>query len=101
MRLRPWLLGIMVLLLIGCLRVAQRSAIVSKGYAVGYRVHRLHAERSNMSWLGDRVATLESPWYLSSVADERNLRLTAWSTLDPETAAGPGQLRVATARGRD
>ncbi|MBI4003491.1 MAG: hypothetical protein HY353_00545 [Candidatus Omnitrophica bacterium] len=96
MRLSRWwvLLGGVVGL--GCLQVAQRTAIVMKGYALGERVHRVHTQQTEVSLETMDVAGLSSPVHLAQVAKERRMNLVAWSAWHPEPMAVP--LRVASAQ---
>lgn len=89
MRLRPWFLLIGVIVGLGCLQVAQRNAVLMKGYAVGERTRHLHTQQTDVSWLNVQVTGLASPVHLAQVAQERQLKLVAWSTLssDRVTAA--------------
>jgi hypothetical protein len=84
MRLSGWMALIGVLVAVGCLAVTQRNAVYGQGYAVGRRLHRLHAEESDVSRLRAQVTGLESPTRLAQLADERRLKLVAWSTLSPD-----------------
>ena len=81
MRLTHWLMGIGVVVAIGCLQVAQRNALFLQGYAIGSRVSRLHTEQTDVAWLHARVTQLSSPTNLARAAQERQLKLVAWSTL--------------------
>jgi hypothetical protein len=83
MSLSRWLTLIAVLVGLGVLQVAQRNALFLKGYALGDRSDRVHAQETEVSWLNTRVLGLASPTRLSHVAQERNLKLVAWSTLSP------------------
>ena len=83
------LIGVIVGL--GCLQVAQRNAIFLKGYAVGDRIDRVHTQETEVSWLGARVVGLGSPTRLSQLAQERHLKLVAWSMRLPAAPdAGTG-----------
>ena len=83
MLLSRWMLLIGVVVGLGCLQVAQRNAIFLKGYAVGDRIDQVHTQETEVSWLGARVVGLESPTRLSQLAQERHLKLVAWSMLPP------------------
>ena len=96
MRLSRWGCGIAVMVALGCLQVAQRTAIVSRGYAVGERMHRVHTQEADLSWLQTQVARLSSPAHLSAVAQERRLQLVAWSTL--KTPRPSPLVQIASAR---
>jgi hypothetical protein len=75
------LIGVMVG--IGCFQVAQRNAILVKSYAVSERTHRLQAKRNEVAWLQAQVEGISSPTHLAQVAEERRLKLVAWSRLPP------------------
>jgi hypothetical protein len=84
MRLSRWgvLLGCVVGL--GCLQVAQRTAIVMKGYALGERVHGVHTQQTDMLLKTVEVTGLSSPRHLSGVVRERRMNLVAWAALREE-----------------
>ena len=84
MRLSHWMALIAVFVAVGFLSVSQRNAIYGQGYAVGRRLHKLHAEQSDVSRLRAQVTGLEAPTRLAQLADERRLKLVAWSTLSPD-----------------
>ena len=69
---------------LGCLQVAQRTAIVMKGYALGERAHRVHTQQTNVLLETVEVAGLSSPLQLSDVAKERRMNLVAWAALREE-----------------
>lgn len=75
------LIGVMVGL--GALQVTQRNAIVLRGYAVGERLDRIHGLEADVLWLKAHVVKLVSPARLSSVEEERRLKLVARSALPP------------------
>ncbi len=81
MRLSRWGALIAVLVGIGCLQVSQRNAIFLKGYALGARVDRLHAQETDVSWLRASVVGLESPTHLARVAEERESPFEARKTV--------------------
>ena len=81
MRLSRWLLVIGIMIGVGCLRVAQRNAVLVKSYAVGERMHRLHEHGNDVAWLQTQVTELSSPTHLARTAEERRLQLVAWSRL--------------------
>ena len=83
MRLSRWMMLIGALVGLGCLQVAQRTAIVLKSYAVGERLAHLHAQENEVAWLDAHVTGLGSPARLAEVAEERRLKLVAWSRLSP------------------
>ena len=90
MRLSRWMMLIAFLVGFGCLQVAQRTAMVLKGYAVGERMRRVHAQENEVAWLNVRVTGLGSPSRLAQAQEDRQLRLVAWSRLSP----GPALVRV-------
>ena len=81
MRLSYWLGLVALVTGIGCLQVSQRTAIVLSGYAVGERMQRVHAQETDVSWLNANVVGLASPARLAHAAQERHLKLVAWSTV--------------------
>ncbi|MBI4342377.1 MAG: hypothetical protein HY599_03310 [Candidatus Omnitrophica bacterium] len=102
MRVRQWFLLIGFIVALGCLQVAQRTAVVMKGYAVGERMHQLHARQTDVSWLNVQIAGLSSPARLAQVVKDRQLKLVAWSTLSPAHPAAastrPGTMTAGSAR---
>ena len=82
MRLSGWITLVAVMVGLGCLQVSQRNALFLKGYEVGERMSRVHAQDTDVSWLRARVGGLTSPTRLARVAQERRLQLVAWSTLE-------------------
>lgn len=68
---------------LGCFQVAQRNAILVKSYTVGQRMDHLHAKRNEVAWLHAQVTGLSSPTHLAKIAEERRLKLVAWSRLPP------------------
>lgn len=101
MALSRWLALVGLLVGLGCLQVAQRNAVFLKGYAVGERQHRLHAAETDVSWATAQVVGLSSPTHLAHLAQERQLKLVAWSTL-PASRPGvpPGELHARAAGDR-
>ena len=83
MKLAHWFLLIGLLMVVGLLQVTQRNAVLLEGYAVGDRVRQLHAQETQLSWLRAQVVGLRSPTHLAEVAQERKLKLVAWSTFSP------------------
>lgn len=98
MRLSRWLGLVGVLVAVGCLQVAQRTAILLQGYRVGTQVSQLHAQGADVSWLSAQVAELSSPSHLAEVVHERGMTFVAWSTVDAKTPQGNGLVRVAVAQ---
>lgn len=88
-----WLMGIALLVGVGCLQVAQRNALLLKGYRVGSLVARLHAQETQLALWHTEVMGMASPGALARVAKERNLKLVAWVTVDGQ----PALVRVAAA----
>jgi len=89
MRLSRWLALIAVMVGLGLLRVSQRNAVVLKGYAVGERLHRVHAKETDVTWLSAAVGGLVSPTHLAQVAEDRRLKLVARSTWPIPSRAEP------------
>ena len=85
MRLSLWFVLVTSVVALGCLQVAQRNAVFMGGYAVGERLGRVHTEEVDVSWLTARVIALASPRRLADVAEERKMKLVAWSML-PEVS---------------
>lgn len=83
---------------IGYLKVAQQTAIFLTGYGVGQRVQQAHATEVDVLWLRTQVVGLSSPVHLADVAQERHLKLVAWSTLETEPAVPASPVRVASAQ---
>ena len=83
MRLSRWLALIALVVGFGGLQVAQRNALFLQGYALGDRMSRMHAQETEVAWLRARVTGLASPMHLAQVAQDRQLKLVAWSTLAP------------------
>ena len=83
MLLSRWMTLIGIVVALGCLEVSQRNAIFLKGYALGDRLGQVHTQETDVSWLNAHVTGLASPGRLSQVAQERRLKLVAWSTLSP------------------
>ena len=91
MRVSRWFMLIAMVVGLGCLQVAQRNAILLKGYVIGTRMDSLHAEETDLSWLNAQVVGLSSPAHLARVAQERRLTFVAWSRLAHESSlAGSG-----------
>jgi len=81
MPLSRWMALIGLVVGLGCLRVTQHHAVVFKGYAVGDRASRVHAQHNEVAWLNARIAGLASPAHLGEVAQQRHLKFIARSTL--------------------
>ena len=103
MRLSRWFALIGLLVGVGCLQVAQRNAIFLSGYAVGERMASVHTQQNDVSWLNAQVVGLASPTHLAEVAQDRGLKLVAWSMLprgssftDERPPAGPSLVHVAS-----
>ena len=86
MRLSRWLMLIASVVGLGCLQVTQHNAVFLKGYAVGERLEQLHVQERDVSWLRARMVGLRAPQHLARIAQERQLKLVAWSTLSPQLA---------------
>jgi len=98
MRSSRWLLLIALVVGVGCLNVAQRTALFLTGYGVGQRAQRAHAQEADVLWLKMQVVGLSSPAHLAEVAQERRLKLVAWSTLKAEPTVPASPVRVASAQ---
>jgi hypothetical protein len=96
MRLSRWFLGLACVVGLGCLQVAQRTAIVRKGYALGERMNRVHAQRTDVSLETMQVAGLLSPAHLSQVAREQRMNLAAWWALRAEPSTATPLVHVAS-----
>ena len=88
MKLSRWMAFLGVVVGFGCLKVAQRNAIVLKSYAVGERMDRMHRQETDAMWLNAQVVGLASPTHLSQVVQEQKRKFVAWSTL-PAMASQP------------
>ncbi|OGX40318.1 MAG: hypothetical protein A3C53_03040 [Omnitrophica WOR_2 bacterium RIFCSPHIGHO2_02_FULL_68_15] len=86
MPLSRWMGLIGIVVALGCLKVSQHNALYVKGYAVGKRLAQVHQQETDLSWLRAQVTGLESPGRLARAAQDRQLKLVAWSTLSPERA---------------
>lgn len=80
MRLAHWFILIGILVGVGCLKVAQRTAILRGGYAVAQGEARVHAAEGDLRWTQATVVGLSGPARLSQVAQERHHELVAWTT---------------------
>jgi len=98
MRLSRWLGCVGVLVAIGCLQVAQRTAILLQGYRLGTQVSQLHTQGADVSWLSAHVAELSSPSHLAEVVRERGMKFVAWSTVDAASSSDAELVRVAAAQ---
>ncbi len=96
MSLSRWMVLIAVLVGLGCLEVAQRSAMVAEGYAVAERQHAVNERTAAVSWLNAQVIGLSSPAHLAHVAQERRLKLVAWSILESALSRKPALVQVAS-----
>ncbi len=97
--MRPWLIGVAVLVGVGMLRVAQQTAMWQAAYRVGAEAERLHALENDTAWLRTEVLSLHSPSRLAGVMHARrdSDKLVAWS----ELPKGPARVRVAQAAPSD
>ena len=86
MSLSRWISLIGVVVALGCLKVTQQNAMYLKAYVVGDRLAKVHQQETEVTWLTAEVTGLESPGRLARTAQERQLKLVAWSTLTPERA---------------
>ncbi|MDP3703729.1 MAG: hypothetical protein Q8R78_05020 [Candidatus Omnitrophota bacterium] len=85
-----WLCLLGVFVVAGSLQVAQRTLIVLKGYGVGERLQQVHDREVALALLDTRVTGLHSPTHLARIANERQLKLVAWSRMDHALAAESG-----------
>jgi hypothetical protein len=74
---------IVALMGIGMMKVAQHNAVVMKGYSLGEQTRNIHTARTDLAWLEAEVTGMGSPTYLLEHADEENLKLVAWSQVEP------------------
>ena len=81
MRLSRWFLLIGAMVGVGCFQVAQRNAVLFKGYAVGQRLQMVHEQEAELAWLQSRVIGLVSPSSLSRVTRQQQMTLVAWSMM--------------------
>jgi len=95
MALSRWMILIAVLIGLGCLEVAQRSALVTSGYAVAERQRAVDERDAAVSWLNAQVIGLSSPAHLAQVAQQRRLKLVAWSTLEAVPSRSRSPVRMA------
>jgi len=95
MRLSRWMLLIAGLVVLGCLTVAQRTALFVTAYGVGDRMQQVHTKTVEVSWRTARLAGLSSPQHLAGLAKERGLQLVAWSTF-PEGPSTTSPVRLAS-----
>jgi hypothetical protein len=96
MSLTRWLIGIAVLVGLGALRVTQHNALLRAGYRVGALSARVHAQETQLALRHTEVLGMASPTALARVANERDLKLVAWATVD-----GPSPLAQVAAAGRE
>lgn len=93
MPLARGLVMVAVLVALGCLQVAQRNALLVKGYRVGSLTAQVHAQETQLALRRAEVAGMASPQALARAAAQRHLKLVAWETVDHQ----PPGLRVAAA----
>jgi hypothetical protein len=96
-----WMILIAALVGVGCLEVAQRSALVRSGYAVAERQRAVEAHDAAVTWLNAQVIGLSSPAHLAQVAQQRRLKLVAWSTLEAAPSRSHSPVRMAALSGRE
>ena len=77
MRYARWLLVIAGVAGFGCLQVAQRTAILLKGYALGERMERVHSQQTAVSLETMKVEELSSPAHLAQVAQDERMNFVA------------------------
>lgn len=83
-----WFLLLAAMVALGALQVAQRTAIVLKGYALGERMDRLHTQATHAALETMEVAGLVSPAHLSQAVKDRQMQLVAWSALQENPEIG-------------
>ncbi len=89
-----WLVLIGIVVIVGCLQVAQRTAVFLKGYGLGERSNQIHAQETEVLWLKAQTISLVSPRRLLDEAG----RLA--SHKQRGSIASPQGLRVVSIRGR-
>jgi hypothetical protein len=77
MSLSRWVLAVSLMVGLGCLQVAQRNALVLKGYALGERQAQMHEDQVVLHWLQADVTRLGSPSSLASAAQTRKWKFVA------------------------
>ena len=90
MTLKRWLFLIMGLALLGCLQVAQRTALFLKGYELGAKDHQVHLQETEVSWLRNEVIALVSPVRLAE--QTKTLVTKANATTKSRKASGRNSL---------
>jgi hypothetical protein len=88
MRLSHWFMLVGLLVGVGCLKVAQRTAILRSGYAVAQGEERVHAAEGDLRWTQATVIRLSGPARLSRAAQERHPEMVAWSHLPLQPPKG-------------
>lgn len=83
MTLSRWLRLLGIAVALACARVAQQQALYGKGYAVGERMQRAHAQGTEVAWLEADVYGLGAPATLAKASRERKLQLIARRELAP------------------
>lgn len=91
-----WLLVIAGVTGFGCLQVAQRTAIVLKGYALSERMDRIHTQQTTMALERMDVEGLSSPAHLAQVARDQRMNFVAWSALAEGPVSGSSAVRIAS-----
>lgn len=97
MTLSRWLGLVGVLVAIGCLQVAQRTAITLQGYRVGTQLSTLHTQGADISRLNAQVASLSAPAHLAEVVREHRMTFVAWSTVEEPPRQQSSEVRIASA----
>ena len=97
MRLSRWLGLVGILVVIGCLQVAQRTAITLQGYRVGAQLSELQTQGADIAWRNAQVASLLAPAHLAEVVHEGGMKFVAWSTVEEPSVQPPSEVRMASA----
>ncbi|HEX9779808.1 MAG TPA: hypothetical protein VGB20_01185 [bacterium] len=87
-----------VLVAVGCVKVAERAAVIERGYGLGRKMAQADMRASAMAWLESDVVRLHSPVRLAAERAGRKLDLVAWSMAEPGSQGEGAYLRLAAAR---
>ena len=90
--LSRWMLLIAIMVGVGCVRVAQQTALVMEGYQVGDLLRQLCAQQGEWLWARAQMVGLQAPARLAHTMEDRQLKLVAWLRLPPvpSSIGGPG-----------
>ena len=78
-----WVGMVGVVFALGMLKVAQETAIWRQAYTVGAQQTAMRALEQDTQWLQRDVLVLASPAELSHAMEQQQLKLVAWSTVQP------------------